>query len=274
MQKEDGILWTYSIVVRHGSEGHNGISYKIGLMDKCQQLIDKVNELRFLKMNERQVNKFNRLLLKKQGNITGFSTVPPAGNPKATIVPQASSSLADSTVQTASTSSQIASSQASSTISQGGRAVQPVNSWAISMNSEGYSAMPPQAECTDAQAARTSPLTVSTNSQGVSVASPVSSQAIQAECADAQAASASTLTLNTNLQDVSDVPPVSSQAIQTGSSQASSQIASSQASSTISQGGRAVQPVNSWAISMNSEGYSAMPPRQSALMLRQPEPLP
>ena len=46
-------------------------------MDKCQQLIDKANEFRFLKIKERQVNKFNRLLLKKQGNITWFSTVPP-----------------------------------------------------------------------------------------------------------------------------------------------------------------------------------------------------
>ena len=33
------------------------------IMDKCQQFIDKVSELRFLKIKERQVNKFNRLLL-------------------------------------------------------------------------------------------------------------------------------------------------------------------------------------------------------------------
>ena len=46
------------------------------IMDKCQQFIDKVSELRFLKIKERQVNKFNRLLFKKQGNITWFSTVP------------------------------------------------------------------------------------------------------------------------------------------------------------------------------------------------------
>ena len=45
-------------------------------MDKCQQFIDKVSELRFLKIKERQVNKFNRLMLKKQGNITWSSTVP------------------------------------------------------------------------------------------------------------------------------------------------------------------------------------------------------
>ena len=40
------------------------------VMDKCQQFIDKVSEIRFLKIKERQVNKFNRLLLRKQGNIT------------------------------------------------------------------------------------------------------------------------------------------------------------------------------------------------------------
>ena len=52
-------------------------------METCQHFIDKVGELRFLKIKERQVNKFNRLLLKKQGNITCFSAVPPkqAGNP-------------------------------------------------------------------------------------------------------------------------------------------------------------------------------------------------
>ena len=33
------------------------------IMDECQQFIDKVSELRFLKIKQRQVNKFNRLLL-------------------------------------------------------------------------------------------------------------------------------------------------------------------------------------------------------------------
>ena len=96
-------------------------------MDKCQQFLDKVGELRFLKIKERQVNKFNRLLLKQQGNITWFSTVPPtlAGNPP-----------------------------------------------------QGDSAVPPQAECTDVQAASASPLAP----LAVSAASPQagSSQAIQA----------------------------------------------------------------------------------------------
>ena len=47
------------------------------IMDKCQQFVDRVSEFRFLKIKERQVNKFNRLLLKNEGNITWFSTVPP-----------------------------------------------------------------------------------------------------------------------------------------------------------------------------------------------------
>ena len=39
------------------------------MMDKCQKFVDKVSELRYIKIKERQVNKFNRLLLKKQENI-------------------------------------------------------------------------------------------------------------------------------------------------------------------------------------------------------------
>ena len=129
-------------------------------MDKCQQFIDKVGELRFLKIKEIQVNKFNRLLLEKLGNITWFNTVPHlthASNPQA------------------------------------------------SNTSQGDSAVPPQAECTDAKTASTSPLAVSTNSQ--------------AELANAQAASASTLAVSTNSQGVSAASPQggSSQAIQTGS---------------------------------------------------------
>ena len=45
-------------------------------MDTYQQFIDKVSELRFPKIKARQVNKFNRLMLKKQGNITWFSASP------------------------------------------------------------------------------------------------------------------------------------------------------------------------------------------------------
>ena len=100
------------------------------IMDKCQQFIDMVSELRFLKIKERQVNKFNRLLLKKQGNITWFSTVPLV-NPHAgstnppvssTSVLQAGSSWEDSTSQAASTSSpQTVSSQAVSPNSSPGR---------------------------------------------------------------------------------------------------------------------------------------------------------
>ena len=72
-------------------------------MDKCQQFIDKVSELRFLKIKERQVNKFNKILLKKQGNITRFSTQ--TGNPWANNLPQEVSTQADSAVQAASAAS-------------------------------------------------------------------------------------------------------------------------------------------------------------------------
>ena len=39
-------------------------------MNKCQEFIDKVSEFRYLKVKERQINKFNRLLQRKEGNIT------------------------------------------------------------------------------------------------------------------------------------------------------------------------------------------------------------
>ena len=60
-------------------------------MDKCQQFIDKVSELRFPKIKEGQVNKFNRLMLKKQGNITLFSTVPLVNPQAGSISPQVAS---------------------------------------------------------------------------------------------------------------------------------------------------------------------------------------
>ena len=118
------------------------------IIDICQQFIDKVGELRSLKIKERQVNTFNRLLLKKQGNITWFSVVLPtqAGNPQAGNPSQAGNSQAHSTVQAAGASSpQTASSQAGSTISQGDKAVctQTVSSQVISTISQGDSAVPP-----------------------------------------------------------------------------------------------------------------------------------
>ena len=42
--------------------------------------IDKVSELRFLKIKDRQINKFNRLLLRKEGNITWLTN---RANPQA-----------------------------------------------------------------------------------------------------------------------------------------------------------------------------------------------
>ena len=110
-------------------------------MDKCQQFIDKVSELRFLKIRERQINKFNRLLLKKEGNITWFTTRanPQAGSAGA-VLPQAGSSQAES-----------ADSHAASNSTQAGSS---------------------QAENTDSQAISTSPQITSTNSQGDSTVFP------------------------------------------------------------------------------------------------------
>ena len=45
-------------------------------------IYSKVSELRFIKIKERQVNKFNKLI-KRKGNIIWFNAVPSAGNPLA-----------------------------------------------------------------------------------------------------------------------------------------------------------------------------------------------
>ena len=110
-------------------------------MNKCLQLIDKVSELRFLKVRERQVNKFNRLLLKKEGNIAWLvptSTPVNRANPQAgrQANPQAGSASTSTSVvppgagssQTGSTDFQAvsASPQASqAVISQGDSTVLP-----------------------------------------------------------------------------------------------------------------------------------------------------
>ena len=42
---------------------------------ECQGFIEKVGEIRFTKVKQRQLNKFNNLLIKKEGNITGVSSL-------------------------------------------------------------------------------------------------------------------------------------------------------------------------------------------------------
>ena len=49
-------------------------------MQQCQELIDKVREFWYLKIMERQINKFNRLLQKQEGNIT-YAGNPPNPHP-------------------------------------------------------------------------------------------------------------------------------------------------------------------------------------------------
>ena len=41
-------------------------------MQQCQELIDKVREFRHLKVRERQIIKFNRLLQKQEGSMTYY----------------------------------------------------------------------------------------------------------------------------------------------------------------------------------------------------------
>ena len=102
-------------------------------MNKCQQLIDRVSDLRFLKVRERQINKFNRLVLKKEGYITWLvaaSTPGNRANPQlgsasaSTFPPQAGSSQAESADSQAVNASPqvfqaVSNSQINSTNSQG-----------------------------------------------------------------------------------------------------------------------------------------------------------
>ena len=39
-------------------------------LGECQEFINKVSEIRFIKVRQRQINKFNHLVIKKEGNIT------------------------------------------------------------------------------------------------------------------------------------------------------------------------------------------------------------
>ena len=42
-------------------------------LEQCQDFINKVSELRFIKVKQRQINKLNHLVTKKEGNITSIS---------------------------------------------------------------------------------------------------------------------------------------------------------------------------------------------------------
>ena len=42
-------------------------------LEQCQDFINKVSELRFIKVKQRQINKLNHLITKKEGNITSIS---------------------------------------------------------------------------------------------------------------------------------------------------------------------------------------------------------
>ena len=44
-------------------------------LEQCQQFINKVSELRFNKVKQRQINKLNHLVSKKEGNITNNITL-------------------------------------------------------------------------------------------------------------------------------------------------------------------------------------------------------
>ena len=93
------------------------LSTSASTMNKCQQFIDKVSELRFIKVRERQINKFNRLLQNEEGNITWL--VPTNTPANSTLL-----AVSASSPQAGNTSSQaisIASSQTGSQLANNNR---------------------------------------------------------------------------------------------------------------------------------------------------------
>ena len=59
---------------------------------ECQGFIDKVSEIRFTKVKQRQLNKFNNLINKKQGNITRANATIQSNNLASQTIRQASTS--------------------------------------------------------------------------------------------------------------------------------------------------------------------------------------
>ena len=59
---------------------------------ECQGFIDKVSEIRFTKVKQRQLNKFNNLINKKQGNITRANATIWSNNLASQTIRQASAS--------------------------------------------------------------------------------------------------------------------------------------------------------------------------------------
>ena len=113
-------------------------------MKKCQELIDKVSEFRYLKVIERQINKFGRLLQRKEGNITWSAR---------TQVNNASLAVSVSSPQAGSTSSQA--------ISIASRAVNTNNTVSFSL-----------AGIVSSNSTNNNPQVVSPNSQGGSAVPP------------------------------------------------------------------------------------------------------
>ena len=56
-----------------------GLKCLLGML-RCQGFIEKVDEIKFTKVKQRQLNKFNNLLNKKEGNITRVSSLTSSQN--------------------------------------------------------------------------------------------------------------------------------------------------------------------------------------------------
>ena len=219
-------------------------------MKKCQEFIDKVSELRFIKIKERQVNKFNKLI-KKQGNITWFSAVPSVGNPWANNssgecpdAQAASDSPPASPVRSQAPQTENTDAQAVSTsppgcaqVPQAGADIQTISTPSLASP---VRLQAPQVETTDAQAVSTSP----PHSAQVPQAG-ADTQAISAPSPASRVRSQATQTENTDAQAVSKSPPASNQA--SSDAQASSAVPQSSNDNSLQ------DPNPKWVINSSSK---------------------
>ena len=189
--------------------------------------VHRQGELRFLKIKERRVNKFNRLLFKKQGNITWFSTFPLISSGQRVLIPRWSVplSLSQPVPRQSADPQAVSTSVPQAVGTQEDSAAQAVcASFPQTINFQAVNSSFPAVDSTDPQVVSTSvPQTVSSKEDNIAQAvSAASLQTInsQAVSTDPQAVSTSASQADsTNSQDTDatlpQAPPPSRQAIST-----------------------------------------------------------
>ena len=112
---------------------------------ECQDFINKVSEFRFNKVRQRQINKLNKLVSKKEGNITNHNITNPINRQAhcnsctptlatALLPPGEGSNALPATVQPSSEGNSSSPSNQSNNINTSNRQVNPINSSSIQAN--------------------------------------------------------------------------------------------------------------------------------------------